>query len=390
MATNHIRGLLLYLVVHVFYSIFLIQDVHAQTNVAVWGNVAKGQNIVPGNLNDAVAISVGSGFVMALKSNSTVQVWGSGTYGETQVPPNLTNVVAISAGAYHCLALKHNGTVVAWGAGTTNSGVNPHTGQSIVPDALTNVVAIAAGGGHGGHSLALLSDGTVVGWGSYLSTTFVPVVVPNWVTNIVAIACGDSHSLGLRADGLVVAWGYVLTNVPAGLSNVVAISAGEQHNLALRRDGTVFEWGGSWQPPTGLTNVVAASAGRAHGVVLRADGTLACWGDYHDGTYWRRMTVPVGIVNVKTVDAGGWTCAAVLNGQPSTVCSIDSFSFSSDGLFRVDAQSQKGFVYALESAVETTQQNWQSSSLRSGTGGALSFNDPSATNRQGFYRVRRW
>ena len=60
--------------------------------------------------------------------------------------------------------------------------------------------------------------------------------VPAGLSNVVAIAAGDSHSLALKSDGTVVAWGYNgegQTTVPAGLSNVVAIAAGGYHSLAL-------------------------------------------------------------------------------------------------------------------------------------------------------------
>ena len=101
------------------------------------------------------------------------------------------------------------------------------------------------------------------------------------------IAAGSAHSLGVKADGTVVAWGanwrgpvrrpggpergggggrrgnpqpgpegrrhrgrlgighlWPADNVPAGLSGVVAVAAGEFHSLALKADGTVVAWGG--------------------------------------------------------------------------------------------------------------------------------------------------
>jgi len=49
------------------------------------------------------------------------------------------------------------------------------------------------------------------------------------LTNVIAIACGDSHSLALRSDGTVAAWGIPMpeNERSAGLTNVVAIAAEE-------------------------------------------------------------------------------------------------------------------------------------------------------------------
>jgi hypothetical protein len=99
--------------------------------------------------------------------------------------------------------------------------------------------------------------------------------VPAGLSNVVAIAAGDSHSLALKADGTVVAWGYNnygQTNVPAGLSNVAAIAGGWAHSLALKNDGTVVAWGdnadGQTDVPAGLSNVVAIAAGGFHSLAL--------------------------------------------------------------------------------------------------------------------------
>ena len=91
----------------------------------------------------------------------------------------------------------------------------------------------------------------VVAWGN---DTYGQATPPGGLSNVVAIAAGDTYSLALTADGQVTAWGeyynynppeyYVPTTVPAGLSNVVAITAGSSFNLGLKDDGTVVAWGG--------------------------------------------------------------------------------------------------------------------------------------------------
>ncbi len=139
------------------------------------------------------------------------------------------------------------------------------------------------------------------------------------------ISSGSYHTLGLRADGTVMAWGennlgelglgestgpetcgsYACSKVPVqvpGLTGVVAVAAGDYHSLALRSDGTVWAWGdneyselglgGSSGPEScgsepcsmhpvqvpGLTDVVAIDASYYYNLALRGDGTVLFWG----------------------------------------------------------------------------------------------------------------
>jgi alpha-tubulin suppressor-like RCC1 family protein len=183
--------------------------------------------------------------------------------------------------------------VVGWGG----NGFN----QITIPPGLSNVVAIAAGETH---SLALRSDRTVVAWGN---NGLNQATVPPAATNVVSIAAGDAHSVALRADGTVVAWGFNTNGqatVPAGLANIVGIAAGFSHTAALRADGTVTMWGSNSfnvlnQPP-GLGGIVAIVAGDFHTLALRSNGTVAAWGAAENG----RIAVPAGLNNVVAMAAG--------------------------------------------------------------------------------------
>lgn len=142
------------------------------------------------------------------------------------------------------------------------------------------------------------------------------------LTEATEIAGGYYHSLGLRANGTVMAWGYngsgqlgdgttTETSAPvpvSGLSNVVSVSAGGEHSLALLSNGTVMAWGdnaygelgsgGTTGPDTcglsasacskvpvpvpGITNAIAIAAGYYDNMALLADGTVVVWGyDYY-------------------------------------------------------------------------------------------------------------
>jgi alpha-tubulin suppressor-like RCC1 family protein len=64
-----------------------------------------------------------------------------------------------------------------------------------------------------------------------------PGNVPAPNSGFVAVAGGYAHSLGLKADGSLVAWGYNgfgQYNVPAPNSGFVAVAAGANHSLGLK------------------------------------------------------------------------------------------------------------------------------------------------------------
>lgn len=77
-----------------------------------------------------------------------------------------------------------------------------------------------------------------------LTVTYGQCNVTDW-RDIVAVSAGTCHTVGLKADGTVVAVGdnsYDQCNV-ADWRNVVAISAGYWHTVGLKADGTVVAVG---------------------------------------------------------------------------------------------------------------------------------------------------
>ncbi len=284
-----------------YYSLALKAD----GTVVGWGDNSHGQTAIPVGLSNVVAMAAGADYGLALKADGAVVGWGDNSYGQTAFPMGLSNVVAMAAGADYGLALLTDGAVVGWG--------DDSFGQTNIPSGLSNVVAMAAGAGH---SLALRADGTVVGWGDdyYGQATDVPMAVPPFtsagvvvvegqaLSNVMAIAAGESFSLALLRDGTVFGWGensygeatgvasHQIPPIGSGvasvaggtLSNVVAIAAGAYHSLALKADGTVVGWGanddGQISIPFALSNVVAIAAGADHSLALEADGTVVAWG----------------------------------------------------------------------------------------------------------------
>jgi hypothetical protein len=200
--------------------------------------------------------------------------------------------LALLVGLRAVTPCEAGGTVVAWGA---NDSL-----QSQVPPGLTNVVAVAGGESH---SLALRGDGSVVAWGFNLSGQ---TNVPSNLTDATAIAAGQTFSLALRSNRTVSVWGG-LGAAPAGLSNVVAIAGGLSHALALRSDGTVVSWGSQTAVPANVSNVVAIAAGNGQSLALKADTTVVAWGDDAYG----KAEVPVGLANVVAIAAGQDHCLAL-------------------------------------------------------------------------------
>jgi alpha-tubulin suppressor-like RCC1 family protein len=142
------------------------------------------------------------------------------------------------------------------------------------------------------------------------------------ITGIAALAAGGSHSLALKANGMVLAWGYngsgqlgdgtstqrqrasaVLDRDTNLLTNIVAIAAGGDHSLAATADGQALAWGYNasgqlgnnttinyYLPQLVITNeyvplqgVLSVAAGRIHSLAHTADGHVYSWGDNDNG-----------------------------------------------------------------------------------------------------------
>ncbi len=129
------------------------------------------------------------------------------------------------------------------------------------------------------HSLGLKADGSVVGWG-WNDNGQCNTPGPN--SGFVAIAAGFAFSLGLKADGSIVAWGdnyFGQCNVPSPNSGFTAIAAGYGFSLGLKADGSVVGWGsnneGQCNIPAPNTGYTAISAGYHHGLALNYYCTIS-------------------------------------------------------------------------------------------------------------------
>ena len=172
----------------------------------------------------------------------------------------------LAAGSKHTLALLPNSLVIS-----TKYIGDAYDGRCDV-SGWTDVVAVAAGFFH---SLGLKADGSVVAAGS---NTYGRCDVSAW-TDIVAVAAGANHSIGLKADGSVVTTGYGGNGLQALSSwkDIMAIAVGDDHFLGLKTDGSVLAAGRNSCGQCDVSawaDIVAVAAGRRFSLGLRADGTV--------------------------------------------------------------------------------------------------------------------
>ena len=200
-----------------------------------------------------------------------------------------------------------NAEFTAWGNNTY--------GQCAIPSE-PQLARIALGNLH---SIGLTADGRVVAWGSDATAQ---CQVPPGIADAIQVAAGGwylnsdqrGHSVALLRSGAVRAWGsneYGQCDVPPTLASVVQIACGWAHTAALQLDGSVVVWGAggfvSGDPNWGQA-IVPADLGPAsaiatkgcHMMVRRSDGTVRCWGRNTEG----QCTLPAKLEFVTDIAAG--------------------------------------------------------------------------------------
>ena len=151
------------------------------------------------------------------------------------------------------------------------------------------------------HTVGLKADGSVLAVGSNDDNQ---LDVSTW-TNIVAVAAGGWNTVGLKEDGTVLAVGRdnnSQLNV-SGWTDIVAVAAGALHTVGLKAGGTVLAVGSNTYGQldvSGWTDIVAVAAGAYHTVGLKADGSVLAVGSNVDC----QLDVSTW-TDIVAVDAGG-------------------------------------------------------------------------------------
>ena len=224
-------------------------------------------------------------------------------------------------------ALSEDGDVYTWGFGGDMSkgvGCLGHGSKDLVKspqkvniaggDESVRFVQIAGGKKH---MLALGEDGEVWSWGngaygklgnSSARDQREPFPIDYFLDQditITEIACGESHSLAVSADGDLYVWGrnmkgqlgvggglsmdvYAMESAPTvvdvGGRTVLHASGGVSHTCAVVDGGEVYMWGmGTWTEPHRLSvleqhNIVATASGKNYSAAISDVGDLFTWG----------------------------------------------------------------------------------------------------------------
>src|SRR5512136_1394484 len=98
------------------------------------------------------------------------------------------------------------------------------------------------------------------------------------------VSAGFVHTVGLKADGTVIALGnnyYGQCDV-GNWTDIIQVAAGGHHTVGLKSDGSVVTVGdnSSGQCDAGnWTDIIQIAAGYSHNVALKSDGTMVAVGD---------------------------------------------------------------------------------------------------------------
>jgi alpha-tubulin suppressor-like RCC1 family protein len=130
------------------------------------------------------------------------------------------------------------------------------------------------------NTVGLKADGTVIAIGN---NEYGQCNVSGWY-DIIAISAGTQHMVGLKSDGTVVAVGNNSRNRcnVSDWHDIVAVSSGDEHTAGLKSDGTVVTNFFSFKITCNVSNwhdIVAISYGSSHAVGLKSDGTVVAVGD---------------------------------------------------------------------------------------------------------------
>jgi hypothetical protein len=172
------------------------------------------------------------------------------------------------------------GTVKNLNAAQTTITMNGS--YSVTANFETKYTPMVAGGAL--HTVGLKADGTVVAAGY---NEYAECVVAGWM-DIIQVLAGTYHTVGLKADGTVITTGWCVygqCNV-GDWTDIVQAAGSCYHTVGLKADGTVVAVGDNEYGQCtvgGWTDIVQVATGYYHTVGLRSDGTVVAVGGNLNG-----------------------------------------------------------------------------------------------------------
>ena len=347
--------------------------IQRSTPVQVWGISSS-----------ATAVACGYFHTAVLLANGTVRTFGGnpdGNLGINDTTSRLTPVqvfgisssaVAVAGGQYLTAVLLADGTVRTFGTNTFGQlGVNDTTSR-LTPVQVFGISSSATAIACGRYFTAvLLANGTVWTFGrnqfgqlgiNDTTSRLTPVQVWGISSSATAIACGESHTAVLLANGTVMAFGNnnsgrlgngdtTQRNTPVdvlAIGTATAVACGRYHTVILLSNGTVRTFGRGWSGQLGIneygnntisrvvavqvwgisSSATAVACGGYHTAVLIADGTVRTFGENFAGPLGvndkTARPTPVTVLNI--ANAGSLASTTFLTNATAIVIPLSSAS----------------------------------------------------------------
>ena len=299
-------------------------SLRANGTLYAWGRNVNGElgdnstvsrsspTLVVGGIVNWISASAGSRHSLGIRADGTMWAWGANNAGQlginqafdpgtersspVAIVGGITDWVQSASGQYQSHGLRANGTLYGWGYnGSGNLGDNTTANKSspvATVGGFTDWVKIST---NQNHALAIRANGTLYAWGynsngqlgiNLSGPRSSPTLVAGGIVNWISVGVGGRgyHSLGVRANGTMMAWG---SNSYGQLGTNAGAAASRSSPVSVV--GGILDW-------------VQASAGTYHSLGIRANGTLYAWGSNdggqlgNNGSYGVSRSSPVAVV----------------------------------------------------------------------------------------------